>query len=323
MSINVNQFQKTVTLQKSFKEQYEIAKILFRSKKTEDNADEGDEDTDNDGEIDEDEEDVGKWQDITPLLTYSTYDENHTAEDADGNSLYTAPIIKAGYGFELKVFTRYRTNRGGSEFNAFMKKAQWDAEFENLYDTIDHDTFETRWKYLNDVYPQAAPTANPDIMYFRTVNSKIVDENGNPIKNLVGADGQATDFLVMEKTNLSETNQLIDEGEWYNSTKVFEFPLRTIVNDEQTRRVYVSKDAADPNKKYTQYEIQIISPAWYGYDPEPYFSGNKFHYSTDEGELYANKSFAYNDPMTKYLHVCASITLNIVNNDDVHTHILE
>lgn len=322
LQINVNQYQKQVSLQKDFKEEHEISRVLFRSKKTEDQSLGENEDTGED-ESEDDEDSLGKWQDITPLLTNNVYDADHGAVDADGNELYAAPIIKAGYGFELKVFTRYRTNRAGTEFNAFLKKDLWDSEFESQYPDIDHATFETRWKYLNDVYPQATPTANPDILYCRVINSELVDEHGNPIKNLIGGDGTATDFLVLEKTNLSEVNQEIDEGEWYNSTKVFEFPLRTIVDEEQTRRVYVSKNAADPDKKYTEYELHIISPAWYGYEPEPYFSGDKFHFSTDDGETYARKAYAYTDPQTKYLHVCCGFTIRVIVNDDVKTHILE
>lgn len=330
MSLNVNQYQKQLVLEKQFKEQYEISKVLFRSKKTEDTAnaddedeDDEDQDTGSSDDTDDEDDDMGKWQDITPLLSYSSYDDQHNAQDATGNYLYNAPEIKAGYGFELKVYTKYRTNRAGSEFSAFLKKTQWDREFENVYTSISHDEFETRWKYLNDVYPQAAPTANPDLLYFRTTNGQLVDEDGNPIKNLVSADGSMTDFLVMEKTNLTETGDKIDEGEWFNSTKIFELPLRAVIGDEETRRVYISRDAANPNQAYTDYTIQIISPAWFGYDPEPYFEGDKFHYSTDEDELYAQKSYAYKDPQTKYLHVCVGITIRVKANDDVKTHILE
>ena len=330
MALNVNQYQKELALEKQFKEQYEISKVLFRSKKTEDTAENlEDEDTSDDGDDiddsddDDDEEGLGKWQDITPLLNYSSYDDTHDAVNGSGNHLYNAPIIKAGYGFELKVYTKYRTNRAGSEFNAFLKKTQWDKEFENVYTAITHDEFMTKWKYLNDVYPQAAPTANPDLLYFRTTSDKLVDENGNSIKNLISPDGSKTDFLVMEKTNTSETGDVIDEGEWFNSTKIFELPLRAVVGDEETRRVYISKDAANPNQAYTDYTIQIISPAWFGYDPEPYFEGDKFHYSTDDGEIYAQKSYAYNDAQTKYLHVCVSITIRVKANNDVKTHILE
>lgn len=327
MTINVNQYQKELTLEKQFKEQYEISRILFRSKKTEDAAGAESEEDENlpvdpDAEEEENEED-GKWQDITPLLNNSIYDEDHDVPDADGNSQYNPPVIKAGYGFELKVFTRYQTNRAGTEFQAFLKKAQWDAEFEAIHNSISHDDYESYWKYLNDVYPQAAPTASPDLMYFRTTNGNLVDENGDPIKNMVGPDGQPTDFIIMEKTNRSETEEEIDEGEWYDCTKVFEFPLRAVIGDEETRRVYVSPDAANPNQQYTEYSMQIISPAWYGYDPEPYFEGDQFHYSTDEGETYAQKSYAYNDGQTKYLHVCAEFVIRVVGNDDLHTHILE
>ena len=113
----------------------------------------------------------------------------------------------------------------------------------------------------------------------------------------------------MEKTNLTETGEKLDEGEWFNSTKIFELPLRAVIGDEETRRVYISKDAANPNQAYTDYTMQIISPAWFGYDPEPYFEGDK--------------SYAYKDPQTKYLHVCVGITIRVKANDDVKTHILE
>lgn len=302
MTINVNQNQKVLTQSKTFKEQYEITKILFRSKQTEDTAATEDDTADEDG----------KWIDVTPQGNKNIY-----PKDSDIQAQ-----IKAGYGFEIKVYTKYQTNRGGEEFSKFLEKRAWDQAYQSDV-TISEDVkkeLNTKWKYLNDVYPQYTPTANPDLLYLRIVNGNLTDKNGTKLDTGRGDEGQ--NFIVLEKTNVSEDGNKIDEGEWYNSEKIFEFPERDVLDSGlKSRKVYLSRDAADPNALYTDYEIQIISPAWYGYEPEPVYKEGKFKHVTEPGEELRQKSWS--SPGTQYLHVCAAFTIRATTNDDIHTHILQ
>ena len=140
----------------------------------------------------------------------------------------------------------------------------------------------------------------------------------------------------MEKTNRDEKNLTISEGQWYNSEKIFEFPLRTVAedgsivttDDEESgdRRVYVSKDAADSNLEKTEYVVQILSPAWYGYEPEPKYdetTGQFIQNIQDEGLNSGIIKNWHNGEPNRYLHVAYEFSLFVQKNDDVHTHILQ
>jgi hypothetical protein len=311
--LNVNAHQKELVKKASFKEQYEITRVLFRSKKSEDDT------YDNANTIEEyednDDFNLGKWIDITPAGNNSVlYPEDSTADQ---------PIIKAGYGFELKVFTRYRTNRSGAEFAEFLKKSQWDDAFSDKYPSISGE-INTKWKYLNDVYPQATPTANPDILYIKISNTNNLDSEGNAVNTVLDTIGENDHtYYILDKTNRDEANIEIDEGNWYDSTKIFEIREREVIKDgTKTRRIYVSRDAAQSDSYYTDYNIQIISPAWYGYEPEPIFANDEFVSIFDEkaDALNLRKIWAAEHP---YLHVCMQFTLRVLNNDDIHTHILQ
>ena len=312
MAINVNANQKDLYMSKEFKEQYEITKILFRSKFTEDQTYvEPDEVLDPDE--DEDEEDLGKWIDITPPGNHSIGTEAQSA----------MTTIKAGYGFEIKVWTKYKTNRGGEEFENFLQKTKWDEGYANDPAHGSIADINTKWRYLNDIYPQYTPTANPDIMYLRIKNSQIGEDKNTEI--ITGENG-SQDFIVLERTDMPENgDEKIDSGEWYDSTKIFEFPLRDVLgNGTEERRLYVSRDAANPNTEFTDYTIQIVSPAWYGYEPEPeYDYGSEvFKYIEDQVDADGNpRQKVY--PYTQYLHVCASFDIRVTNNDDLKTHILQ
>ena len=306
LSINVNQNQKELTRDMTFKESYEIERILFRSKKTEDVS----------GSNQSEEATEAKWTEI---------EVNDTSK---GENTDLSASIKAGYGFEMKVYTRYKTTRGNDEFKAFMEKSAWDAEYQtqlgSVSEYIDHVD---EWAYLNDIYPQHVPTANPDMLYVRIVKRSA----GSPDRyTQIGEN----DFVVMEKTNRDELNRLISEGEWYNSQKIFEFPLRTVdengniihTDDENggDRRLYVSRNAAQSDAANTEYIIQIISPAWYGYESEPEYdstNGRFIHNEIDE-EIGVVKDW-YGGPSDRFLHVVYEFSLFVQKNDDVHTHILQ
>lgn len=334
MAININQNQKALLRKKTFQESYEINRILFRSKKTEDVS--GIED---DGvladEEEDDEEENGKWTEIT------------LNDNSKGESTDLSASIKAGYGFELKVYTKYKTNRGSNEFKDFMTKTQWDNAYENPENPlVNPDTWKTAyanqsdfdsiadyiankadWDYLNDVYPQYVPTSNPDLMYVR-----IIKRDADSGDRYTQIDGK--DFIIMEKTNKDEKNFTIDEGEWYNSQKIFEFPLRVVNEDGEIintddenggdRRVYVSRDAAESDSANTEYVIQILSPAWYGYESEPEFDdvSNRFIINDEEAREGVLKNW-HNGDAFKYLHVAYEFSLFVQKNDDIHTHILQ
>jgi len=303
LAISMSDYEHVKSTTLSFAEQYEITKILFRSKATEDET--YSDDVSNVVSTESDR--VGKWIDITPVTGSSSI----ASSDVQAK-------IKSGYGFDMKVFVKYKTNRAGEEFKDFMAKTYWDSKF------VSEDESSGRWKYLNDVYPQYTPTASPDILYLR-ITSGLVDSGGTSKSVILntGKDG-ASDFIILEKTNISESGEEEDEGEWYNSTKIFEPPLRDVTSGETgtERRIYTSRDAANPDAQYTDYVVQIISPAWYGYEQEPMFDGSKFIYSDDE-KWPAELSKYWQLPSSPYLHVCASFKIRVITNDDIHTHILQ
>lgn len=321
MSVNINEFQKEATVSRNFFEQYEITRILFRSKKTQDvaAADAARELLESGGDPDEDDEDDddGRWIDITPVSDTAVF----AGTDSEGNAMRW-PEIKAGYGFELKVFTRYHTDRAGQEFSDFLKRDSWDEYFKDERYGI-ADEVSTKWKYLNDVYPQYTNTANPDVLYLRIQNGHLATEDGDEYRY---TELGSSNFIVLEKTNANEFEEVVDEGEWYNSEKIFELPLRDVIGDGHlTRRIYVSPEAANSSLSTTNYGVQIISPAFYGYEPSPVFEGDAFHYVTEDGQTAHRKQWAPGkvDIPSNYLHVCCQFTLKVKPNDDIRTHILQ
>lgn len=321
LSINVNQNQKVLTQDKSFRESYEIERILFRSKKTEDisgagSANANDNLEDNTDEDDSD--DDGKWSEI------------EITNDSRTQNTELAAAIKAGYGFELKVFTKYKTTRGNDEFKTFLQKSKWDTAYDTKYATVaEYINHKEDWEYLNDIYPQYVPTANPDLMYVKII--KRTADNGDKTTKIGNKD-----FIVMDKTDRDEKSQIIAEGPWYNSSKIFEFPLRTVnedgdivtTDDEVSgdRRVYVSKDAAESGKATTEYIVQVLSPAWYGYESEPKFDDTTNQFIQNDPTSEENPGIVknwYNGDPYKYLHVAYEFSLYVQKNDDVHTHILQ
>lgn len=323
MSINVNEFQKEMSVSRNFSEQYEIKHVYFRTKMTQDLST----GIQGGGDDSSDDEEDGEWIEITPANNSAVFN----GKDNDGNDV-SWPDIKTGYGFELKVYTQYKTDRGGQEFTEFLKKSQWDGYYTGTTTpTIPADEVDSKWKYLNDVYPQYTPTSNPDVLYLRILNGNISVATGGE-QDYTEFDGK--NFIMLERTDCpiyvnadDENPERIDEGEWYNSTKIFELPSRDVMGDGiYARRVYVSTAAANNNLEYTTYGVQIISPAWYGYEPEPVFSGDKFHFITEDGVgLERKKMWAPGKKSisSEYLHVCCQFGLRVRSNDDVRTHILQ
>lgn len=159
---------------KSYNEEYYIDKVLFRSKVTKDNN-------------------LGRdgWIDI---------------KNATGK-------VKAGYGFELKIITRYKTNR--------------------------------------NVYPQAAPSR--DWCNYQEVNPQSVTPVNQPTTislkpnfNMSNNWTMNPDEDCMSMVN-TETN-----GQWYNSELVFEPSLRKSVNDKSTtRKIYISPRTQSGDYSFT------------------------------------------------------------------------
>ena len=310
LSINVNEYEHSESETLGFAEQYEITKIYFRSKETRDvtYTDEESLVTSTDSVRD------GEWIDVTPPAGSSVLD----IDDVKA-------ITKAGYGIEFKVYTRYKTNRAGEDFNRFVTKEHWEAKYE---EDPNIDESEGKWKYLNEIYPQYTPTANPDLLYLRITSGLVGEDNKSKNVTLATGENGSADFIILEKTNVAESGEAVDEGEWYSSTKIFELPERTDIVKEgegtTTRKLYVSRDAANPNTAYTDYVVQIVSPAWYGYEPEPKYNGTKFIYIDDTtGEWPAEFRKSWQNFNSPYLHVCASFRIRVVAGDDVKTHILQ
>ncbi|OLR61690.1 hypothetical protein [Peptoniphilus porci] len=212
----LNSNTRSTSTNKGFEEEYYIDKVLFRSKVTKDN---------NLGN--------NSWIDI---------------KNATGK-------VKAGYGFELKIITRYKTNR-------------------NIYPKA---TPSRDWCNYQEVTPQSvAPVNQPTTISLRpnftmdnnwTMN---IDENCMPMVN-------------------TETN-----GQWYNSTMVFEPALRRSVNNKSTtRKIYIS-----PRTQSGDYSFTVATPNFKG---------------LDVGVPKTN-----NDK-----HDCIRFTIRVLAQDDIKTHVIQ
>ena len=264
----------------SFKEVYKIEKLYFRSTNTENTSPETD-----------------GWVDVTENI--------NERKKVD---------IKAGYGFELKVYTNYYTNRA-SNIESVLSSNIW--EHENKNDT----TGEIEYTY-STVYPLVTPIKNPDILYLTATNKATGAK--------VNFDSDATDktFVTLEKTNSLLTKEenggdedLADmtlEKRWDNSSKVFELREREVYEGNPERKVYTKENAFNSNGENT-YIVTITSPIWYGYDWE---AGTDAYGKFVKG--YTSKHYGSTGGSSNgSLQACMSFELNILANNDIHTHILQ
>lgn len=312
LPINVNKYMKRVTKSATFKEEYSIEKVLFRSKETSEiaaakgtNADLTDDAfTDNE---------LGEWIDITPLEDESVYDPEKMEE---AGLTAEVPIVKAGYGFEIRVYVRYRSNRDGAEFENFVRKSAWDNSFISEY-PAEADEIADKWKVLNDIYPSVTPTTSPDVLFLRVINPNSLTETGEYTTINLNANGEDCQYVVLERTNVAEGGGADPSGEWYDSTKVFELPAREITNSNgekvAKRRIYIKSGAQNDS----EYILQICSPPWMGYEKSPYYSAGTFHYSMDEKALY-DKAWSGSTP---FLQVCYSFRIRAKSNTDITTSV--
>ena len=264
----------------SFKEVYKIEKLYFRSTNTENTSPETD-----------------GWVDVTENV--------NERKKVD---------IKAGYGFELKVYTNYYTNRA-SNIESVLSSNIW--EHENKNDT----TGEIEYTY-STVYPLVTPIKNPDIMYMTATNKATGAK--------VNFDSDAVDktFVTLEKTNSLLTKEqnggdedLADmqlEKRWDNSSKVFELREREVYAGNPERKVYTQENAFNSNGENT-YIVTITSPVWYGYDWEAGTDAYGKFVKNYTSKHYGSTGGSSNGS----LQACMSFELNILANNDIHTHILQ
>lgn len=144
--------------------------------------------------------------------------------------------IKAGYGFELKITTKYETDRHSlpgpdpysSNYSPSVSKPFGGTRSGGGY---------CDWLTRS---PGISPVNSPTIIY---VGMPFTDKSGNNV------------CYKMDYTGSS--------GSWYNNTKTFELPRRLSFGNQWERKIYVNEDA----KPNTSYIINVETPDWYGYSP--------------------------------------------------------
>ena len=108
------------------------------------------------------------------------------------------------------------------------------------------------------------------------------------------------------------------EKRWDNSSKVFELREREVYEGNPERNVYTKENAFNSNGENT-YIVTITSPIWYGYDWE---AGTDAYGKFVKG--YTSKHYGSTGGSSNgSLQACMSFELNILANNDIHTHILQ
>ncbi len=261
----------------TFYELYRFENISFRTKTTMDNHPES-----------------NGWIDVTQV---------NPAE-------YKEASIKAGYGFELKVYTNYYTNRS-SKVEGTISTNMWEESY------IDENSGESVYNY-STIYPLVTSVKNPDVLYIKIYNR----ETGQETKFVTNTDDDT--FIKMEKTNNPSTVEELNgneqlattaiESRWDNSTKVFELEEREVYDGKPERKIYTDSKLYESGGA-NQYVVTIISPIWYGYDWEAGTDTYGYFVKNYTSKTYSNGAGS--------LQICMSFLLNIEANDELHTHILQ
>lgn len=142
--------------------------------------------------------------------------------------------IKAGYGFELRVVTKYETNR---------------------------NQMPAPEPYRRDPIPRVSKPfgGSRGGGYCDTLTRSPGVSPVNSPSNI---------YLEMPYTDSSATNVCYilsgsSSGSWYNNTKTFQLPLRSDFGSGSSRKIYINEDAR-PN---TTHILSITTPIWDGYQP--------------------------------------------------------
>jgi len=190
---------------RDYYETFEIADVLFRSKYTKDNR------LGNDG-----------WVSVK--------------NGGQGR-------IKAGYGFELQIKTRYRTNRNIAPLpNPYTG---------NRYRGDAYGRYPSGYCDIITRYPGVTPVYQKRHIY---MEMPYVNRSGDRVCYI-----------------LSSTKT---EGPWYNETVTFELPLRSSFGVKNERKIYINEGAKPNIDNPGKYEINIVTPRpdmpdkFYGYYPE-------------------------------------------------------
>lgn len=223
---------------------------------------------------------------------------------------YKEASIKAGYGFELKVYTNYYTNRS-SKVEGTISTNMWEESY------IDADSGESVYNY-STIYPLVTSIKNPDVLYIKIYNR----ETGKETKFVTNTDDDT--FIKMEKTNNPSTVEELNgneqlattaiESRWDNSTKIFELEEREVYSGHPERKIYTDSKLYESGGA-NQYVVTIISPIWYGYDWEAGTDTYGYFVKNYTSKAYTNGAGS--------LQICMSFLLNIEANDELHTHILQ
>ena len=211
-------------------------------------------------------------------------------------------ISNLGKDNDKDISTLFQTNEMMASLMEVYARTKWITELDSEFDMI--CKYMPKLKAALDIKRDAVLCSDSYTKEYINITAKNETSGEDKNTEIITGENGSQDFIVLERTDMPENgDEKIDSGEWYDSTKIFEFPLRDVLgNGTEERRLYVSRDAANPNTEFTDYTIQIVSPAWYGYEPEPeYDYGSEvFKYIEDQVDADGNpRQKVY--PYTQYL----------------------
>jgi len=151
--------------------------------------------------------------------------------------------IKAGYGFELQILTRYKTNRNVAPSPNPYRSNHYSGDKYGV-----HSSGYCNWLTR---YPGVTSVESPDRIYLEM-----------PYTNKTG---QKVCYILKPTSS----------GPWYNDLKIFELPERKLPNGEGVaRKIFVNDDAESTINNPHRYKISVATPRpdrpdrFYGYYPE-------------------------------------------------------
>lgn len=205
--------------------------------------------------------------------------------------------IKAGYGFELRITTEYKTNRHIEE--PVPSYFHWSSKIPNWRG--DYHTGDSPYS------PRRKSSGYCDSLTRRPTTSSVWSPSQIYVEMPYGNRSGGNVCYILNGSR---------SGPWYNHRTTFQLPKRTTPDGEsEERRIYINKDAeSNNNGDRKSLPIKIVTPR-----PD---ESNRF-YGYNPGGYQINISSSHEKGHDTYLHDCDEFYLVIYPNDDIKTHITQ
>lgn len=218
-------------------------------------------------------------------------------------------LIKAGYGFELKIKTRYRTNRNREE--AFPR---WFKHSNKPVDSYGY--WQGNWSNADSPY---YPSQRGDRGYCDSAQKNPMPINPTWSPNKVYLEmpytgGKDSKGVVTNVCYILRETAIV--GRWNNHEKTFELPPRKTSSGKTERKIYINEKARPNNKSGRRiYPVKITTP-------RPDNPADRF-FGHDPGRYQIPISSYFEKKRGTYLHDCDEFFIIILPQDDIKSHIIQ